>query len=782
MILPPQKLSMAEKLQRDEVTGKNNIEETIDYYISQCSWNTINTEIAELYAAVEGILNPDRYKYVQNPFNVKIDSDNNISGARLRNFNILKGIANLLTGEFSRRSHEYTTFHFNPTAEISYEDALNLVIQDYYKQLITNTFIEFGIIDNEEPKDMPTLEQYVEKFKTTYKDNRIITGQDAIDYIKFNCELDNKFIDLYWEWIITGRVYTFKTVRHNDVHWEAVPSNELFVPINRKSRFVEDAEFAVRRQIVEPFQLTDMFKGIITEEIIDSLEETILRGYQLNFTDVTFTGNNGVFRMPSSTNLVNRLNSQLLNMSSTGVELFHVQYRTWRKYGELTYLDPVAGIVQIEVDDTYVLDKANGDIEINWLYESQIMSGYRVFDFYLQVEPLDWNRGEVDSDIHQKLEYNGIVERSYTGTVQSIIKQGMDYQELVNIVHYQTEKLINKNKDKLLVMPYGLINKKKGMTAQSTMYHADSTSILWVDETAPNAQLAGQMIKSVDMSLGNFIQSSYQLIREIKNAYWEEIGMNPQRYADVGERAGKATTEQAIIRSATITNELVRQFDWLIGKDYAGLLDLSKWAWINGTKGKYIKSDGTVAYLELNADNAMLHTETSYGIFIKDATENTEAVNYMRQQGMNLIQNGAPLDSISKLWSTKNVGKLDNLLSKMQKHKEDFEMLLQQQAQEANAELQESINANDLANREAEKYKVDLQSATDIKVAEIRANASNNQAIPNNGLDNTLDIEKLQHQKEMDERNMKDKEINTKLKNKKIEIDKNKINNQKVKK
>jgi hypothetical protein len=109
-------------------------------------------------------------------------------------------------------------------------------------------------------------------------------------------------------------------------------------------------------------------------------------------------------------------------------------------------------------------------------------------------------------------------------------------------------------------------------------------------------------------------------------------------------------------------------------------------------------------------------------------------------------------------------------------------MLLQQQAQEANAALQESINANDLANREAEKYRVDLESATNIKVAEIRANASNNQVKPNNGLDNTLDIEKLQHQKEMDERNMKDKEINTKLKNKKIEIDKNKINNQKVKK
>ena len=45
MILPPQMLSQAEKEVRHEVTGRNNIEETIDYYIESCSWHKYSAEI-----------------------------------------------------------------------------------------------------------------------------------------------------------------------------------------------------------------------------------------------------------------------------------------------------------------------------------------------------------------------------------------------------------------------------------------------------------------------------------------------------------------------------------------------------------------------------------------------------------------------------------------------------------------------------------------------------------------------------------------------------------------
>ena len=101
------------------------------------------------------------------------------------------------------------------------------------------------------------------------------------------------------------------------------------------------------------------------------------------------------------------------------------------------------------------------------------------------------------------------------------------------------EKLINKNKDKITVMPYGLIPTKKGIDVKTQMYHADATGILWIDETAPNASFAAQMIKTLDVGLGNYISETIKLIQYVKQEYWDAIGMNNQRYGDVDTSAGK---------------------------------------------------------------------------------------------------------------------------------------------------------------------------------------------------------------------------------------------------
>ena len=107
------------------------------------------------------------------------------------------------------------------------------------------------------------------------------------------------------------------------------------------------------------------------------------------------------------------------------------------------------------------------------------------------------------------------------------------------------------------------------------MHHADATSILWVDETAPNASFAAQMIKVLDMGLGNYIKDVISIIQYIKQEYWDSIGMNAQRYADVAQGAGKSVTEQAIVRSSIITYELTRRMDKFIEREYQGFLDIS---------------------------------------------------------------------------------------------------------------------------------------------------------------------------------------------------------------
>ena len=251
------------------------------------------------------------------------------------------------------------------------------------------------------------------------------------------------------------------------------------------------------------------------------------------------------------------------------------------------------------------------------------------------------------------------------------------------------EKLINKNKDKLLVMPMGLVPTKKGIDTKTQMYHADATSILWVDESAPGFQVAAQVIKSIDMSLGSYIKDTINLIQYIKQEYWDSIGMNKQRYGDVDTSAGKGVTEQAIMKSSIITYELTRQFDMIVEKDYQGLLDISKLAWVNGKKGNYIRSDGSIAFLKLNQDDAIKHSESSFNVFVRDASEDTEAINAIRAQATNLVQNGGDTSVLGHIFGNKSIPKLTKILEKLEDNKKQFDQLTAKNQQEADAGLEQ---------------------------------------------------------------------------------------------
>lgn len=703
MILPPQKITMAEKVIRHEKSGKNNIEETADFYIGSCNWSNHVQEILSLFDAVEGFLNPQEYSKIQNPFN----QDESKGGlpkynAQLQNYNILKGVANLLMGEFGRRTHDYSVISIGPDDEVTYKDGLDVLIKGYYSQHVANELLKQGLNFGQQAKELEPLESYVEKFKAKFDEKRVISGQEALDYIKYNCDLDNKYLDAYWEWLITGRFYTFKTVNNDDVDFEIVPVYELYVPYNRHKRFVEDAPFAVRRKILPVFEVVDFFKGRLDEDVMDALELQLTQGLGLQFTDIQMTGRNGAIRLP--TLYTNNSSGNALNNTANGVELYHVVYKTWRDYYVLYYYNDLGEETTMEVGIDYVLNKAQGDIRKVRRWENVLYEVYKCLDFYLDAGPLEENRADLNNEGLQKLPYNGIHERSSTGAIQSIIKEGIPYQRIVNVLHYQLEKLINKNKDKLLVMPYGLIPTKKGIGVKEQMYHADATSILWVDETAPNFQVAAQVIKSVDMSLGNYIKDSISLIEYIKQEYWDAIGMNKQRYGDVDTSAGKGVTEQAIIKSSIITYELTRQFDMVIEKDYQGLLDISKLAWINGKKGNYIRSDGSFAFLNMNQDDAIRHSEASFNVFVRDASQDTEAINALRAQATNLVQNGGDVSVIGHLYNTKSVPKLTIILEKLEENKKQFEQLTADKQNEANAALQELANQAVADELEVRKY------------------------------------------------------------------------------
>lgn len=703
MPLPNQLLTMAEKSVRYNNTGLTNIEETIVHHIDSSGWKAEYEEINKLFAAVEGVIDFKEYKAIFGSTNQDSGADTDfIYKSKLQNHNILMGIAKLLIGEFGTRSHEYEVVNLNPNDDISRATALNMVIKEWHKKKVLMEFQKVTGMQPSEENPMPELDKVVNEFNASFNDSTLIKGQEALDFIRFYCSIDFKLTEAFYDYVVTGGCVTYKDVINNEVVYEHIPRNQLFV-VNMKegSPFVEDAEVHIRRRIMSPYAILEMLQEDLEEEQIKSFQQEVNNGFSEYKANYVTTGRNG--GMAGN----NYINSKIpMSAYTDGIEVFHVVYTSYKDVYILTYIDEFGMEQEKEVTAEYDLLPDLGDISISKEWYTCKIQGYKVMDYFFKCGEVPFDRSDVDSKGNLKSCYNGIISRTRIGEINSIIKEGLVYQRTINVLKFSMEKLINKNKDKVLVMPYGLVPRSKGISTSKQAYHMDATSVLWIDEAAPNASFAAQMIKSIDMSLNGIIAEISSLVIQTKNEYWEAIGMNAQRYSDVSQYAGKATTEQAIVRSAIITYDLVSSFDKMVEKDYQGLLDISKGAWINGVKEPYIYSDSSRGIFEMNIDDANYHASSNYNVFVKDATTNTRGIEAMRSFAGSMLQNGASASAVSKMYTTNSTSKVSVLLEKMEK----MQQMVAEQASQADHERAVQL----------QEMQAELQKAADeLKVYEI---------------------------------------------------------------
>ena len=784
MLLPQQKNTYKEKTKKvynaDGLGYRTWAMDCVDFYIDQSSFDSQVQEAKDLQNAVEGIIDPAHYSHLLNPFGLS-DSPKSIKvGAQLRNHNILKGIVNLLMGEYGRRSHDFVVTDFNGEDKNRYKEGLAEALTSYYEQETINELNAQGLDTGQPSKEQPSPEQVEEEYKQTFDSTRVIRGQDAIDYIRYEQETEDKFLEIYYDWITTGMGYSYKCVRKDDVEYEYVPIDELYVPFERGKRYVEDSAFAVRKSRSPINKILDAYNDVLTEEDLDSLNKDYIRDTNL-FAGATpmATGQKGFIKMPTLDDSCGSGRVVSASEQYYGIDIYHVQWRSWKKFGILTYLDELQQIGTVEVSDDYTLNKELGDIDIEWKWESVLWEGTRIGDkVYCLCRVVPENRGKLNNKGAQKLSYNGLINRSKSGTVQSIVKEGIPYQIMINTLHYQLEKIINKNKDKLTVMPYGLVPRKHGIDATKQMHHADATSILWIDETAPNASFAAQMIKVLDMGLGGYIKDVISIIQYIKQEYWDVIGMNAQRYSDVAQGAGKGTTEQAIARSAIITYELTRKMDKFIEREYTGFLDISKLAWTKGIKKQYILSDGSKAFLELNADDALYHLESDYGIFVKDSADESEGLQQIRQLATAYAQQEGALYATTEIYSNKNLDKIKNIMKMIEDNNKKHEAYIAQINGQQQKEIQKMVNENADKERELKKYDIDMEYNQTVDSANIRTqNNSRNEPRPANEVESALAQHKINNDLNKDmqeERRLNQKDVELNLKREQINNQKNK--------
>ena len=766
---PQQKIPLAQK---DEDWKKANMDflaNNVEFYSGD------KRNFMSLYKAAQGQLDISEYKYVLNPYN---STDENLCRypAQMRNYDIIVPIINLFMGEMADRPSPDEVIVTNSDSLNIFKDELGqkmlaLAAQDFVNQLNAS-----GANTGVPTEEIPQYKAFAEEYKENWNDERAIFGQEALNYIRYNCDLKDKYQDAFYDWLVTGHCYTFKEVRDDDVYIEVVPPYEIWHGTS-PTNFVEDGNFAVRAFRRNPNAVVDMFRKYLTPEDIDWLE-TLSKGVITS---------SAISIAPNIDNISNSNSTSTYDNQLGLITIFHGVWKSFKEVFILTYQDALGKQQEREVDNTYVLDKEQGDMGLTSEWINEVWEGYKIdTHLHLKIQPILTQRTELNNSSKCKLPYNGRIGYNRHTSTSSIVRSLLNYQSLYNIYHFRAELTLARNKDKIMTMPIGLI--PEGWTEEKALWFAETSGIMWFDETKPNAAQILNAIKGIDLSLGTYVEQIRSLLREIKEEAWDSVGMNRQRYGDTKASDGKGVSEQAVVRSSTISREMFRRFEKFVETDKQGLLDISKVAWINGKKSSYVNSDGRKKFFETNGID---HLETDYGVFVKDSSEEQAKLEKAKGITNMMAQKGGV--GASLIFETID----SNNFSQLKKYAKKFEDIQNQLAQEAakreqdNGQLlQDKVDKNDAANRDNKTQIASITAEASIEVAKIKADSDvattdmKIQAIPETtdepNHNNTIISELLKARQDKDKTSLLAAKQNTdavnsdrdlSLKNKKIDAD-----------
>jgi hypothetical protein len=716
--VPKQKIPRSKKTKE---WGK----ECIKAFINRSSFSTSTKHVLQTYyEAYNGNLKESDYNYVVNPYNSESWAKKNFP-ARLRNYNIIKPVVDLLLGEKARRPVAYQVVVRNADIQTRFDKHRKEMYKQYLEQTFVNELNAQGVPTNlpSEPQENP--DEYMSMVLSKYRDSRAIVGQEVLNYLFDWLSLEDKFQLGFLDWLVTGEVYTYKDVCMNDVEFDIVSPLDIDFEKSPDVEFIEDADWVVRRKIMSINDVIDKFYDVLTSEDIDQLEQPSGK-----YRD-GYGGVQSLF-----------INKPEDDESDRMVEVLHVCWKSFARVGILKYVDEFGIEQEMVVDETY---KKEEDDDITFYWVNEVWEGYQIDgDIYVHINPHGVQRNQMNNISDCKLPYNGRIYSNRHSDNISVVSIGLPYQILYNVFHYRLELSIAKNKDKIMLMEINTIPKGNGWDEEKFMYYADAMGFAFIDSTTEGKnreRVTFNQYQVLDMSLGQYIAAQFQLLQAIKQEWEENVGITRQRKGSVMTSDGVGTTERAIFQSSVISEEMFRRYESFIEKEYMGLLDVSKIAWREGKKMTYVTSDLRTALIEVDPSE---YQEAEYGVFVKNSSKEQDKLGQMKQLALTFAQNGQQPSTIAQILDGANFSSIKKLLMEVEDKQQKMQEAQQQQAQQL-AQQQSQAAAQLQQEKQAfEAQQNELDRITKLEVEKIRLAGNLSMDADGNGRRDEIDRQRLE--------------------------------------
>ena len=725
--IPRQKLSITKK---NKKWGEECVEAFIDLSSSGASHNKQKDDMKILYDYYNGVIDEADYKYVLKPYG---KSRKNFP-SEMRNYPIIKPIIDLLLGEKSKRPLNYTVTVQNSDSITMKEQQKQEAIAANLRQKFLQEVQAMGVDIGANMDEIPTPKHIADMFELNYVDNRAVLGQQAMNYIFQEQEVYDKIQKAWFHYLVTGECYTHRGVRNNEPYYEILNPLDVDYDLDPDLEFVEDGDWALVRKYVHASTVIDAYYESLSEQEILELEEP-----RHSETDISFLYAN------SSGKDENTYRNRL-------IEVVNVYWKSRKRLGFLTYFDPETGdFEEVEVEDGFrmpaEIKDLGGKLEFKWVNE--VWEGTRIDGrIYVNINPILNQRLSLENPSKCKLPINGRRYSDINSRNISLVKLGIPYQLNYNIYKYRLELAIARSKDIIAQFDINMIPKKWDM--DKFMYYVEGTGIAWVDYNKEGIQLNPQHQSVLDMSIKTINQ--YITLLESILVEWEKIsGVSRQRQGEIGAYEGKASSQQAILQSSHITEDLFRKFERMEQRDFQALLDYSKEAWLTGKRGMFVLPDGTTDFLDINS---LEYMEANFGIFVSDAGKDQEKLQNIKGLTQAMMQNGAKPGDIAEMLDSDSFTQIKKNLKLADKANAELEQA-QQQAQQ---EMQQQQLAAQEMQLEIDMLENEKDRQKDIEIALIAAEAKDQSGA------NALNLEKMVQDFELKKRELDLKEQALQLK------------------
>jgi hypothetical protein len=646
------------------------------------------------------------FMHVLNPYGME-DAKFTGSATKMQNYNIVRQAFETLKGEEMKLGMTFRAVAVNGEAVNQKNAERQAAIIEAIKARAMA--IAQGQIDPETGEPIaPDPEQVGNAFKTEYAHPTEIASNQLLKFLTKQDLLQMKFSKGWEHALVSAEEIYYLGVKRG--HPSARVCNPLNVSFDRETDnpFIHQADWAMEERWMPKGSVIDLYGESMSDELVDKIDRGELGGAILN--------NNGM-QQYFAYDFNGGMRQDNGNMNNTShVYVANCAWRSYRKKGKLSYLDPRTGMVENTiVDETFKLTpemKETGAV-IDWFWETEIWEGTRIGnDNYIDVRPLENQTGN--------LPYVGYIYNNVNSQATSLVDMVKAHQYTYIIVWYRLEQELAKAKGKKFIMDIAQVPKSKGWTIDQWMYYFDNLGVAWINsmeegrKNDPTSVSKFNQFNAIDMSLSQVVQQYMLILQKLEDQVEKITGVSAQRAGDIASNETATGAQRAIIQSTNNTKPLFFYHDLVRETVLQEMLELCKVAYADGTQIEFVVDEKTVETIKIDA--GMLNG-TDLGVFMSNSFEDAENMQKLeRYLDVALQTDKANLSDVITVLGSKSLSLIKDTIVAGEREKANRESEAAQAQAENQKQLEQMrIDAED-KKYEFDYYKVDkdYQKAIDV--------------------------------------------------------------------